>query len=87
MVVKATTSPYPNLHRHESEKFFSDPKKKNSKLPFPSISDPPSIDLSVIVPAYNEEERCEFLPFVNVFCFVLGVVVFVRFYCFFFIFM
>ena len=60
MVIKATTSPYPDLHRHESEKFFTDPKKKDSKLPFPNMSDPPSIDLSVIVPAYNEEERCEF---------------------------
>ena len=60
MVVKVTTDPNPDLHRHESEKFFTDPKKKDSKLRFPSISDPPSIDLSVIVPAYNEEERREF---------------------------
>lgn len=47
---------YPNLSRYDSEKFYLDPKK-GKKLEFPSIHDPPSVDLSVIVPAYNEEER------------------------------
>ncbi|KAK7096648.1 hypothetical protein V1264_003729 [Littorina saxatilis] len=57
LIVRATTDPNPDLHRHENEKYFTDPKKKDSKILFPNISDPPSIDLSVIVPAYNEEER------------------------------
>jgi dolichyl-phosphate beta-glucosyltransferase len=55
-----TTNPQPDLHRHESEKFFTDPKKPGSRIQFPSISDPPSVDLSVVVPAYNEEERCKY---------------------------
>ncbi|XP_045202907.1 dolichyl-phosphate beta-glucosyltransferase-like [Mercenaria mercenaria] len=51
-----TSKPYPNLGRYESEKFYEDPSK-NEKFRFPSIHDPPSIDLSVIVPAYFEEDR------------------------------
>lgn len=60
-----TSKPYPNLGRYESEKFFEDPGK-NEKFKFPSIHDPPSMDLSVIVPAYFEEERCKFLRFSTV---------------------
>jgi len=48
--------PKPNLARSEQEKRFNDPKTKET-LAFPSLADPASIDLSVIVPAYNEEER------------------------------
>jgi len=48
--------PKPNLSRSDQEKVFCDPKKK-TEIPFPSLTDPPSIDLSVVVPAYNEEER------------------------------
>lgn len=51
-----TSTPYPYLGRYESEKFFENPDK-SEKSKFPSIHDPPSMDLSVIVPAYNEEER------------------------------
>ena len=53
-----TSKPYPNLGRYDSEKFYEDPLK-NEKIRFPSIHDPPSMDLSVIVPAYFEEERCK----------------------------
>lgn len=53
-----TAESYPNLLRHESEMLFTDPKHSNTKMKFPSLGDEvPSIDLSVIVPAYNEEER------------------------------
>uniref|UniRef100_A0A0B6YA02 Dolichyl-phosphate beta-glucosyltransferase n=1 Tax=Arion vulgaris TaxID=1028688 RepID=A0A0B6YA02_9EUPU len=51
-----TTSPYPNLGRHDSEKFFFDPKSKTKRL-FPEYTDQPSLDLTVVVPAYNEEKR------------------------------
>ena len=56
------TSGPPTLHRHDSEKYFTDPsiKKGDKKVKFPSIHDEGSIDLSVIVPAYNEEDRCKF---------------------------
>lgn len=53
------TSPYPDLTRHEKETYFVDPKS-GATCSFPSIKDAPSIDLSVVVPAYNEEERCEY---------------------------
>lgn len=51
-----TSTAYPYLGRYESEKYYVDPSK-NDKFKFPSIHDPPSLDLSVIVPAYCEEQR------------------------------
>ncbi|KAK8401646.1 hypothetical protein O3P69_001043 [Scylla paramamosain] len=47
---------FPSIASHESEDFFSDPSS-GKKLPFPSITDKPSISLTVVVPAYNEEKR------------------------------
>lgn len=46
------TPPHP-----ASEQTFSDPVNPNVRTPFPSISQPPTIDLSVVVPAYNEQIR------------------------------
>ncbi|XP_010791673.1 dolichyl-phosphate beta-glucosyltransferase [Notothenia coriiceps] len=43
------------LTRHEKEKYFLTPK--GEKEPFPSLHDPHSRDLSVVIPAYNEELR------------------------------
>lgn len=56
IVIYITTKPYPIVERLEEEDFYNDPKTKN-KVKFPSIQDPYSVNLSVIVPAYNEEER------------------------------
>lgn len=53
-----STKPYPELGRFESEKYFLN--EKNEKCLFPSINEPASVELSVIVPAYNEEERCRY---------------------------
>ena len=58
IVVIHVTSKPPNLSCHESEKYFLDPNNGHEKVPFPSIEDPSSVDLTVIVPAYNEEDRC-----------------------------
>lgn len=55
-----TSKAYPYLGRYDSEKYFYSPEK-GEKCKFPSIHDPPSTDLSVIVPAYFEEERCKLL--------------------------
>ncbi|NP_001079880.1 ALG5, dolichyl-phosphate beta-glucosyltransferase S homeolog [Xenopus laevis] len=55
IVAHVTAKKMPNLHRLEEEKHFIDSKGK--KEPFPSIHDPPTRDLSVVVPSYNEEER------------------------------
>ena len=54
-----TTLRDPDLRRAESEKTFLDPKDGKRK-PFPSITDAPSVYLSLVVPAYKEEKRCEF---------------------------
>jgi hypothetical protein len=46
-----------DLKRHEKETLF--PTATGEKEPFPSLHDPSSLELSVIVPAYNEELRSE----------------------------
>ncbi|GFN97982.1 dolichyl-phosphate beta-glucosyltransferase [Plakobranchus ocellatus] len=51
-----STSSYPELKRHDSEKFYFDTGTK-TKRRFPDYLDKPTLDLSVVVPAYNEEAR------------------------------
>lgn len=53
-----TTVREPNLRRSQVEKEFHDPKTERS-CPFPHLTDPPSVYLSVIVPSYKEGERRE----------------------------
>ncbi|XP_075055111.1 dolichyl-phosphate beta-glucosyltransferase [Mixophyes fleayi] len=55
VVAHVTAKKMPNLYRHEAEKLFV--SSQGEKKPFPSIHDHPEKDLSVVVPAYNEEER------------------------------
>lgn len=47
------------IKRSKKEKYFIDPRTGNEVL-FPSIDDEAAVNLSVIVPAYNEEVRCKF---------------------------
>lgn len=54
-----TTSAYPNVGRHDSEKFYFDPKSKSKRL-FPEYTEHSTLDLTVVVPAYNEEKRCKY---------------------------
>lgn len=54
------TSSKPNLSCHESEKYFLDPAEKRRVL-FPSLDDTGTLSLTVVVPAYNEEERCKWV--------------------------
>jgi dolichyl-phosphate beta-glucosyltransferase len=56
VILIATTNEYPIIMRSKKEKEFVDPVTGNAIL-FPSIDDEPTVKLSVIVPAYNEEER------------------------------
>ena len=57
-----TSSRQPDLSRAESEKSFTDPQQKErKKFPFPSISDTPSLYLTLVVPAYKEQDRCEYV--------------------------
>ncbi|XP_015593192.1 dolichyl-phosphate beta-glucosyltransferase [Cephus cinctus] len=56
IILYITTQPYPKVWRHEDEKYFYN-ALMDKKEPFPSLYDDWSINLSVVVPAYNEEER------------------------------
>lgn len=57
LVLKLISPPVPHIYRHESEEYFFDPKTKQN-IRFPSmIKDDPTVYLSVIVPAFNEENR------------------------------
>ncbi|GLH07814.1 Dolichyl-phosphate beta-glucosyltransferase [Gryllus bimaculatus] len=56
IVVIITTAPYPIIHRAKEEKCFINPVS-GEKHNFPTLSDPHSVHLSVVVPAYNEEVR------------------------------
>jgi len=55
--VKLTTDPWPKLEIFEQEKTFKTARSDSELEVFPSLDDPGSIDLSVIVPAYNETLR------------------------------
>lgn len=54
-VVAHVTASTIDLKRHEKEKYFL--MASGEKEPFPSLHDPPSRELSVVIPAYNEEQR------------------------------
>ncbi|NXF77175.1 ALG5 glucosyltransferase, partial [Sclerurus mexicanus] len=54
-IAHVTAKKMPTLHRHEEEKFFVNAEGR--KEPVPSIHDPPTRELSVVVPSYNEEDR------------------------------
>jgi len=41
----------------QHENTFKDPNNSNVRKPFPSTSTPPSVDISFITPAYDEQER------------------------------
>jgi dolichyl-phosphate beta-glucosyltransferase len=55
LVVK-TTTPCPVVLRSKKEMTFFDPKSGQTSE-FPSLSEPWSIHLSVVIPAYEEEIR------------------------------
>uniref|UniRef100_A0A8C8SFU4 Dolichyl-phosphate beta-glucosyltransferase n=1 Tax=Pelusios castaneus TaxID=367368 RepID=A0A8C8SFU4_9SAUR len=55
IVAHITATKMPNLHRHEEEKFFVNAEGKKESVP--SIHDPATKELSVVVPSYNEEDR------------------------------
>lgn len=56
VVIYISSETYPVIRVYESEKFFRD-VSGGKQLEFPSIKDSPTISLSVIIPAYNEEKR------------------------------
>lgn len=56
IIQKSITTPYPIIKRHKEEKYFVDPNAIK-KVDFPSIDDDPTVDLTVVIPAYEEEKR------------------------------
>ena len=67
VIIYATTSDtFAVIERFADEKYYIDPTKQNTKCLFPYLEQKSSIDLSVIVPAYNEEERCKYGIKINV---------------------
>jgi dolichyl-phosphate beta-glucosyltransferase len=54
--LKISTKPFPLIKRYVEEKYFIDPVSGDKCL-FPSIDDAPTLELSVIIPAYEEEKR------------------------------
>lgn len=62
MFVYATTNDtFAEVERFPDEKYFIDPSKQDTKIPFPYLEPESSIELSIIVPSYNEEERCKYI--------------------------
>ncbi|XP_047660501.1 dolichyl-phosphate beta-glucosyltransferase isoform X2 [Tachysurus fulvidraco] len=55
VVIAHVTAGMMDLRCDEKEKYFQ--TAAGLKEPFPSLSDPPSLALSVVVPSYNEESR------------------------------
>ncbi|XP_068228386.1 dolichyl-phosphate beta-glucosyltransferase isoform X2 [Palaemon carinicauda] len=56
VVIYMNTETYPTIITYDSEKYFLD-AATDEKQEFPSITETPSKSLSVIIPAYNEEQR------------------------------
>ncbi|XP_043602362.1 dolichyl-phosphate beta-glucosyltransferase isoform X1 [Bombus pyrosoma] len=56
IILFVMTKPYPEIWQDEKEKYFLNPKTKKTEA-FPSLYEKWSVHLSVIVPAYNEEQR------------------------------
>lgn len=57
LIVRMTTKPFPEILCLPQEKSFLVSKSGTEVCDFPSLSSTASINLSVIVPAFNEEER------------------------------
>ncbi|XP_043289861.1 dolichyl-phosphate beta-glucosyltransferase [Venturia canescens] len=55
-ILYVTTKPYPLVWRHEDEKYYFNPRS-GMREAFSSLDEEWSVHLSVIVPAYNEEDR------------------------------
>lgn len=58
IVVKAITPPYPVVERSHNERCFQD-SDTGEQQPFPRLCEMPSLLLSIVVPAFDEELRCE----------------------------
>ncbi|XP_019385602.1 PREDICTED: dolichyl-phosphate beta-glucosyltransferase [Crocodylus porosus] len=55
IIAHITATKMPSFQRREEEKYFVNAEGKRESVP--SIHDPPTKELSVVVPSYNEEDR------------------------------
>lgn len=55
-MLKFSTTPFPDIKRDKKEKYFKNSGNGESQE-FPSIDDEPSVELSVVIPAFDEEQR------------------------------
>ena len=58
VIVYLTTSSQPDSCTYESEKSFKNPNN-GSLLLFPSLQEKGTHDLTVVIPAFDEEKRCK----------------------------
>ncbi|KAJ2950573.1 hypothetical protein O0L34_g8819 [Tuta absoluta] len=56
VIIFVVTKPYPVVERYKEEETYNDPRTK-TKPKFPSIKNTFEVNLSVVVPAYNEDKR------------------------------
>lgn len=65
----------PDLSFHDDENYFISRSSKEGRVQFPTIDSPPEVDLSVIVPAYNEESRrkSNILTMMNIYYNIFGI--------------
>lgn len=56
IIQKSITTPYPVIKRSKEEEYYLDPNTVKT-CDFPLMDEEPTIHLSVIIPAYNEEQR------------------------------
>jgi len=57
ILIKLTTHPYPEIKVFQQEHYFKVSKSGDKTSKFRSLEDPSTLDLSVIIPAYNEQLR------------------------------
>ncbi|XP_055613248.1 dolichyl-phosphate beta-glucosyltransferase [Uranotaenia lowii] len=56
IILKITTTPFPVIKRRKEERYYRNPATGEQEE-FPSLQDEPTLELSVIVPAFDEEKR------------------------------
>jgi len=70
-----TSERYPKIWRDKDENFFFN-SQMGTKEVFPSLYDPWSVHLSIIIPSYNEEHRCNSLYIIYILYIYIYIVIY-----------